>query len=107
MISRGTLIWSSLAVVAAVGVFLLKFEVQEKAGTLAAIEREIRETEEALTILEAEWAYRNRPDRLKRLVEKHLDLQPVNVEQMDDIDAVPVKFVVPDATSSKVAGESE
>ena len=97
MINRATLFWSGLALASAVGLFLVKYEVQEKSDALSAIRNEIAETKEAIKILEAEWAYRNRPERLTTLVEKHLDLKPVTAPQMDEIDTIPVKLTVPAA----------
>jgi len=95
MINRATLVWSSLALASAVGLFLLKYEVQEKADALAGIRAEIAETKEAIKVLEAEWAYRNRPERLSTLVERHLDLVPVAAPQLDEIESIPVKLSLP------------
>ena len=37
---------------------------------------------DAIAVLQAEWQYLNRPDRLQEAVDKHLDLQPLKIQQL-------------------------
>ncbi|MBL6431208.1 MAG: hypothetical protein HPM95_08505 [Alphaproteobacteria bacterium] len=54
----------------------------------------IDEEREQLKLLRAEWSLLNDPGRLQRLVERyndHLNLQPLEVEQITRIEDVPIK----------------
>ncbi|WP_295311850.1 cell division protein FtsL [Roseobacter sp.] len=63
-------------------------------GALAetrALRQEIREAHERLTVLRAEWAYLNRPDRLRDLADINFDrlgLLPLRPDQFGHIDQV-------------------
>ncbi len=87
-----------LSVLAALGVMALAFwAYRENYATQAVLddverlEREIAETREALSVLRAEWAYLNRPDRLRDLAELNFDrlgLLPLLPEQFSAVDQV-------------------
>lgn len=73
----------------------------------AALEREIAQASEALGVLRAEWAYLNRPDRLRDLValnDDRLGLVPMTAEAFADPDAVPTRaeMASPDDASPAV-----
>jgi hypothetical protein len=87
-----------LSVLAAVSVMALAFwAYRENYATQAALddvqrlERRIAETREALSVLNAEWAYLNRPDRLRDLAEMNFDrlaLLPILPDQFSAVDQV-------------------
>ncbi|MFN7175094.1 MAG: hypothetical protein ACK4MT_10405 [Thermaurantiacus tibetensis] len=87
-----------LSVLAALGVMALAFwAYRENYATQAALdqvqrlERRIAETREALSVLRAEWAYLNRPDRLRELAEMNFDrlgLLPMLPEQFGAVEEV-------------------
>ncbi|MBT9383064.1 cell division protein FtsL [Pseudooceanicola sp. CBS1P-1] len=71
---------------------------QENYQTKAAIEtsdhlqRKIADARSKLAMMKAEWAYQNRPDRLRALAEmnyKDLQLQPIDPSQFGSVDQVP------------------
>jgi len=87
MIRPVTLVWIGLAAVIAISLFLVKYKVQDLDDQLAALETEKRKTQEAIHVLEAEWTYLNRPERLENLASKHLTLEPASPAQLVVYDA--------------------
>lgn len=88
-----------LSVFAALAVMALAFwAYHENYATKAALddvarlEREIADQREALAVLNAEWAYLNRPDRLRDLVELNFDrlrLLPMLPEHFGTVSDIP------------------
>jgi len=81
---------------------------QIKAGVIA-LEREIpkvnQQVEAARTrseVLRAEWALLNEPSRLRSLVERHLDLEPIRPQQFARISDLPQRSPQPIAFSGPV-----
>ncbi|MBM3518030.1 MAG: hypothetical protein FJX56_09205 [Alphaproteobacteria bacterium] len=70
-----------VAVLAAI-VFRLKGEVQRLEDRIATLEQAIIAEGEAIRVLDAEWSYLNRPERLASLTAKHLGLVPMVGPQM-------------------------
>lgn len=68
------------------GLYLVKWEVRELKHENTLLEAQILQKERAIRVLETEWTYLNRPDRLKKLVEQHLPLQPAMGRQMAEFD---------------------
>jgi hypothetical protein len=67
------------------------YATQASIGQMAQIQREIAGLREELGVLRAEWAYLNRPDRLRELVDLNFDslqLVPVDPGQFVDLDQV-------------------
>ena len=92
-----------LGTVAACAVMALAFwayqenyRTQAALRELAALERQIAERADAIAMLRAEWAYLNRPDRLRDLAEINFDrlgLVPLSGTDFGDPGAIP--FPVP------------
>ena len=70
--------------------FQVKYKVQDLRRDLAEIERQIAADKQSIHVLQAEWAYLNRPERLKRLADQYLDLRYVSVAQVKEGEAVMV-----------------
>lgn len=80
-----------------VGVYALKFQVEDTAGTKAALERRIERQQASLSLLEAEWAYLNQPTHVAPIVARHnevLALQPTKPTQFAAMDTLPMRPVV-------------
>ena len=86
---RSLLLWLGLVFGTAVTFFLISTEVRRQREELADLHREIYRHQQALHVLKAEWSYLNRPDRLARLVEKHLDLTPIDGRHLAPLAAIP------------------
>ena len=100
MIRPVTIIW--LLLVAAVGtaMFQVKYEVMQQEETLARLNQKITDGRERVRVLQAEWSYLTRPDRLNRLAQRYLDLTPVSAAQIVPLSAVPERPGAPPALVS-------
>lgn len=85
-----TILWTGFALVVGVGLFLLKYEVQSLEDRLAGLNGGIRQNQETIHILKAEWSYLNDPERLRELNERHLALKPFKPEQIVAIAELPM-----------------
>lgn len=82
MIRLHTVFWLSLIAVASAIVFHVSYRVQSLEDDLGQLNRSIRFERESIRILNAEWAYLTRPDRLRALVDAHTDLTALQPRQM-------------------------
>lgn len=83
---------SVFALLAAAGaVYHLKYSSTFEAQEIARLRSDIRAERDRIAILNAEWARRTSPDRIQALAENHLDMQPLDVERMDNLASLPAK----------------
>jgi cell division protein FtsL len=85
-------IWLIVAGAVALGLYQVKYEVQRLEEELQQVRKDIRQDRVALHVLEAEWAYLNRPERLQRLAAKHLDMGPSGAKQVAAVTALPPRI---------------
>jgi hypothetical protein len=67
---------------AAYGLYLLEHEVKTMERSLARLDDATRRDTEAVQVLQAEWSYLNRPERLQELSTRHLNLTPSALSQI-------------------------
>jgi hypothetical protein len=67
---------------AAYGLYHLEHEVKTTERQLARIDEATRRDGEAIQVLQAEWSYLNRPERLQELTARHLTLSPSLLKQI-------------------------
>lgn len=92
MFARPTAIgWFMLIAVAAFGVHSLKYDAQELRDSNARLQKNIEQERLALHLLDAEWVYLNRPDRLQKLAEKYLPVEPMQAKKVISWDRVPLR----------------
>lgn len=105
MMIRGVaVLWGVLAVAAATGLFLLKYEVIALEEELAGVERDMERDRKAIHVLRAEWSYMNEPGRLERLTDRHLGLVPVTPERVASLEALPFR---PTGNAAAGVGDDE
>lgn len=72
----------------AFGLYLVKYAVQDVQNDLASRRAELASEREAIHLLNAEWAYLTRPDRLEDLQRKHLSLRAISSAQTVPVSAI-------------------
>jgi len=87
----------AIALIAAIGTFVLKHEVQKLEARLSSVHRQIVNDQETLHVLKAEWSHLNQPERLKDLARRHLDLQPLAPGQIVRLEDLPFRAANPAA----------
>lgn len=92
-----TILWTVLAVIIGIGLFLLKYQVKALEGQLVQVNRDIRTHQEAIHVLKAEWSFLNDPERLRDLTERYLAMKPFRGEQMVQIADLAMAPPRPDA----------
>jgi hypothetical protein len=73
------------------------YKTRDKLRDSASLAREIGNAREALSVLEAEWAYLNRPERLRDLAELNFDrlkLLPISPDQFGSVGEVSIPLPV-------------
>jgi cell division protein FtsL len=88
MIHRGLLFWSIAAVATAVGLFSVKYRVQDLEEKIDRTNQKIIESQQATHILKVEWAHLNEAARIERLAQKHLKLEPASIRQVVRLDSL-------------------
>lgn len=78
----------------AIGLYLVKYSVQDVQREVATLKVNLAAEKESLHLLNAEWAYLNRPDRLRQLADRHLDLVPLESRQINHVSALPAAATV-------------
>jgi len=82
-------------VVAAVGVYTIKFESTVRAERVARLAAEIKRERDTIAALRAEWALLDNPARIQALVHRHLALKMLDPAQIEHLDSLPERPPMP------------
>jgi cell division protein FtsL len=88
MIHRGLLFWSVAAVATAVGLFAVKYKVQDLEERIDRTNEKIVASQQATHILKIEWAHLNEAERIERLAKKYLPLEQASISQVVRLDSL-------------------
>ena len=88
MIHRGLLFWSVAAVATAVGLFGVKYRVQDLEEKIDRTNQKIIESQQATHILKVEWAHLNEAERIEKLAQKYLKLEQAGIKQVARLDTL-------------------
>ncbi len=78
------------ALIASAGyAYSIKYDTLYYAEQVRELKGKVQRVRDSIAVLRAEWAFLNRPDRLQEAVERHLDLQPMNVQQLARLSDLP------------------
>ena len=87
---RSIILTLSVIAIMALGFWAYRenYRTQAELADVRALQTEIGDLRESLSVLNAEWAYLNRPDRLRELADlnfERLGLLPLEPEQFGDV----------------------
>lgn len=84
-----SMLWILVIVCAASALYAVKYRVQAMDEEIAVMKTQIEKEHSALHVLNAEWAFLSRPERIRKLVNRHLSLQEVSGQQMIEVADIP------------------
>ena len=96
MIRTLNVIMVGTSLIGLIGVYGLKYSVEETASEKVRIERQIERQEADLSMLKADWAYLNQPAHIAPIVARHqeaLALAPTMQQQFGTFDGLPMRPV--------------
>jgi len=82
--------WIIFILPIALGLFYVKHVVANLETDLTSLNKSIKSDKEEIHVLTAEWTYLSRPERVKQLSAKYLDLAPTKSTQIADISQIPM-----------------
>ncbi len=83
--------WVIVFAVAAYGLYMVKYQVEELRQANLALEDQLHHEKESLSMLTLEWAALNHPSRLRRLSNALLPMKPMNAERVVEISVLPLQ----------------
>lgn len=100
MIRTLNIILGITSICALVGVYALKFSVEDTASEKTSLQRLIDRQEADLSLLKADWAFLNQPANVGPIVTRHvadLGLQTLSQDQFGDFSKLPMRMKAPDS----------
>lgn len=98
MIRLSTILWTLAVVIAGYAMFQVKYKVVRLDSELVHLNRQIASTREETRVLKAEWTLLDEPERLNRLNNVFLKLQPISptqIMQPAQLDQLPLRNTPP------------
>jgi hypothetical protein len=86
----------------AIYAYSTKYETIFHAEKIAVLKHQIKNEEDAIGMAKAEWAHVTRPERVRLLADKLLDLQPMTLTQIVGPEALPEKGMRVDEIGRKL-----
>ena len=72
--------------------YQVKTGIDEKQAELRRLQANIATTQRNIAVLEAEWAFLSRPDRVMNLSSSLLDMKPISRDRILPLEAIPVRL---------------
>ncbi len=73
--------------------YQVKTGIDQRQDRLQQLEAEISATKRDIAVLEAEWAYLSRPERVSELSSRLLNMQPIGQDRILPLDAIPMRLI--------------
>ena len=87
------LITIALIMVCGTALYLVKYNYDSRDDELARLEAKIRHERQQAAILNAEWSYLTRPQRILNLSTNLLSLQPISTDRVVPLEAIPFRDI--------------
>ncbi|HZH08811.1 MAG TPA: hypothetical protein VEZ24_00405 [Microvirga sp.] len=71
--------------------YSIKYDTLYYAEQVAKLKSKVQREREAIAVLQAEWQYLDRPDRLQAAADQHLDLQALKIQQLARLSDLPTR----------------
>jgi len=72
--------------------YQIKTGIDERQAELRRLKAEIATTQRDIAVLEAEWAFLSRPDRVMNLSASLLDMEPISRDRILPLEAIPMRL---------------
>jgi len=72
--------------------YQVKTGIDERQAELRRLKAEIATTRRDIAVLEAEWAFLSRPDRVMNLSASLLDMEPISQDRILPLEAIPMRL---------------
>ena len=72
--------------------YQVKTGIDERQAELRRLQANIVTTKRDILVLEAEWAFLSRPDRVMNLSASLLDMKPISLDRILPLDAIPMRL---------------
>ena len=72
--------------------YQVKTGIDERQDRLQRLEIRIADTKRDIAVLEAEWAYLSRPERIMTLSNDLLEMKPIGQDRILPLDAIPMRI---------------
>ena len=72
--------------------YQVKTDIDERQAELRRLQAEIATTQRDISVLEAEWAFLSRPDRVMNLSASLLDMEPISRDRILPLEAIPMRL---------------
>ena len=72
--------------------YQVKTGIDERQAELRRLQAEIATTQRDIAVLEAEWAFLSRPDRVINLSASLLDMEPISQDRILPLEAIPMRL---------------
>ena len=72
--------------------YQVKTDIDERQAELRRLQTNIATTQRDIAVLEAEWAFLSRPDRVMNLSASLLDMKPISEDRILPLDAIPMRL---------------
>ena len=72
--------------------YQVKTGIDERQAELRRLKAEIATTQRDIAVLEAEWAFLSRPDRVMNLSVSLLDMEPISRDRILPLEAIPMRL---------------
>ena len=86
--------------------YQVKTSIDERQDLLSSLELSIANTKRDIAVLEAEWAYISRPDRVMALSSDLLEMAPIGQDRILPLNAIPMRIDLNTAIDTKIGKAS-